>query len=208
MDVGKFKKKPVMGIVRGLEPGQVEPLIEAVISSGLETLEITMNTRGAAQLIRKAGKIARKRLMLGAGTVLDMDSLKAALDAGATFIVMPVLIRDVLGYCVKNKIPAFPGALTPQEIYNAWKEGATMVKVFPAKFFGPEYFREIKGPFNDIELLACAGVTPQNMREYFACGASAIAFGASVFKKDRLQKKDYASITSAIKAYLVPLKKE
>jgi 2-dehydro-3-deoxyphosphogluconate aldolase/(4S)-4-hydroxy-2-oxoglutarate aldolase len=191
-----------MGIVRGLELEQVEPLIDAVISSGLETLEITMNTEGAAQLIRKAGKIAQKRLMLGAGTVLDMESLNAALDAGATFIVMPVLFRDCLGYCVKNKIPVFPGALTPQEIYNAWKEGATMVKVFPAKFFGPEYFREIKGPFNDIELLACAGVTPQNMREYFANGASAVAFGASVFKKDWLQKKDYASITSAIKAYL------
>jgi 2-dehydro-3-deoxyphosphogluconate aldolase/(4S)-4-hydroxy-2-oxoglutarate aldolase len=208
VNLAQFKKKPVMGIVRGLELEQVEPLIEAVISSGLETLEITMNTEGAAQLIRKAGKIAQKRLMLGAGTVLDMQSLNAALDAGATFIVMPVLIRDVLGYCVKNKIPAFPGALTPQEIYNAWKEGAAMVKVFPAKLFGPEYFREIKGPFNDIELLACAGVTPQNMREYFANGASAVAFGASVFKKDWLQKKDYASITSAIKAYLAILKRD
>ena len=194
-----------MGIVRGIESEQIEPLIDAVISSGLETLEITMNTKGAARLICKAKKIAQKRLMLGAGTVLDIDSLKSALDSGATFIVMPVFVRDVLGYCVKNKIPVFPGALTPQEIYQAWKEGATMVKVFPAKFFGPEYFREIKGPFNDIELLACAGVTAQNMREYFACGASAVAFGASVFKKEWLRNKDYPSICRAIKAYFEQL---
>ncbi len=205
MDVAQFKKQPLMGIVRGVELEQIEPLLEAVLASGLQTLEITMNTADAAQLIRRARKISQKRLTLGAGTVLNMDSLKQALDSGATFIVMPVLIKDVLGYCLKNKIPVFPGALTPQEIYQAWKEGATMVKVFPAKFFGSEYFRQIKGPFNEIELLACAGVTPQNMREYFSCGASAVAFGASVFKKEWLQKKGYPSITSAIKAYLQQL---
>jgi len=205
MDVARFKKKPVMGIVRGVELGQIEPLIEAVISSGLETLEITMNTARAGRLIQKAKRISQNRLMLGAGTVLDMNSLKQALDSGASFIVMPIVIKDVLSYCVKNKIPVFPGALSPQEIYHAWKEGATMVKVFPAKFFGPQYFREIKGPFNEIELMAVAGVTPQNMAEYFTCGASAIAFGASVFKKEWLQKKEYTSIKRSIKAYLQEL---
>jgi 2-dehydro-3-deoxyphosphogluconate aldolase/(4S)-4-hydroxy-2-oxoglutarate aldolase len=205
MDVLQFKKKPLMGIVRGVELGQIEPLIETVIASGLETLEITMNTQGATQLIRRAREISQKCLVLGAGTVLDMDSLKQALDSGATFIVMPVLVNEVLRYCIKNRIPVFPGALTPQEIFHAWKEGVTMVKVFPVRFFGPEYLREIKGPFADIELLACAGVTPQNMREYFACGASAVAFGSSVFKKEWLQKKDYSSIARAIKAYLEQL---
>ncbi|MFH0913419.1 MAG: bifunctional 4-hydroxy-2-oxoglutarate aldolase/2-dehydro-3-deoxy-phosphogluconate aldolase [Candidatus Omnitrophota bacterium] len=205
MKVAEFKKQPLMGIVRGVELGQIEPLIETVIAAGLKTLEITMNTQGAASLIRKAGKIAQGRLVLGAGTVLDIKSLKQALDAGATFIVMPVLVNEAVRYCVKNNIPVFPGALTPQEIYQAWKEGAAMVKVFPAKFFGPEYFREIKGPFNDIELLACAGVTPQNLREYFASGANAVAFGASVFKKEWLKKKDYSSISRAIKAYLKQL---
>lgn len=202
MEVARFKKKPVMGIVRGVEPEQIEPLIEAVLAAGLETLEITMNTPHAGSLIQKAKKAGQSRLMLGAGTVLDRDSLKQALDSGATFIVTPVLIREVIEYCVKNKIPVFPGALTPQEIYNAWKEGATMVKVFPARFFGPEYFREIKGPFGDIELMAVAGVTPQNMREYFACGASAIAFGASVFRKEWLQKREYSRIAACLRSYL------
>jgi 2-dehydro-3-deoxyphosphogluconate aldolase/(4S)-4-hydroxy-2-oxoglutarate aldolase len=202
MDVAQFKKQPVMGILRGIALAQVEPLIETVIASGLKALEITMNTKGAGKIIRTAKKIAQSRLVLGVGTVLDMDSLKLALDCGATFIVMPVLIRDVLAYCVKNKIPAFPGALTPAEIYACWQAGATMVKVFPAKSFGPEYLREIKGPFNDIELLACSGVTPENMAAYFSCGASAVAFGASVFRKEWLQSKDYSSISSAIKTYL------
>ena len=191
-----------MGILRGVEPGQIEPLVETVISNGLETLEITMNTKGASELIKKAVKASGKKLAIGAGTVLTMDSLKSALEAGASFIVMPCQIDDVLGYCVKNKIPAFPGALTPLEIYNAWEAGATMVKVFPAKFFGPEYFKEIKGPFNEIELLACSGVTPENMKDYFSCGASAVSFGASVFKKERLQNKDFESIGRAVKEFV------
>ena len=205
MNIDDFKRQPVMGIVRGLEPEQVEPLIEAVIASGLKTLEITMNTEGAAKLIRQAKKIAKDKLTLGAGTVLKMKSLKEAIKNGATFIVTPVFVKNVVAYCVKNKIPVFPGALTPSEIYQAWQEGATMVKVFPVKFFGPEYLKEIKGPFNDIKLMAVAGVTPQNMREYFNNGASAIAFGASVFKKEWLQKQEYQKIVSAIKGYLAQL---
>ena len=185
--------------------GQIEPLVEAVIQSGLRTLEITMNTTDAPELIRRAKKKARGKLVLGAGTVLNMKDLKGALDAGATFIVMPVLVKEVTAYCLKYKIPVFPGALTPQEIYQAWQEGATMVKVFPAKVFGPEYIREIKGPFNDIKLMAVSGVNPQNMREYFACGASAVAFGGSVFSRQRLQNGDYSGITSDIKAYLQAL---
>jgi len=205
MDLKKFREQPILGIVRGIGQEQVEPLIEAVVESGLETLEITMNTPDAPALIRKAKKAAQKRLALGAGTVLNMQDLQAALDAGATFIVMPVLIKEVVAYCVKNAIPVFPGALTPQEIYAAWKEGATMVKVFPAKFFGPEYLREIKAPLEKIELLACSGVTPQNLREYFSCGASAVSFGASVFKQEWLQQGQFTKVTSAIKAFLEQL---
>ncbi len=191
-----------MGILRGIEASAIEPLVEAVISSGLVTIEITMNTENAPSLIEKTVKLAGNRLMVGAGTVLNLDSLKLALDSGATFIVSPTLVPEVMSYCVKHKIPVFPGALTPQEIYNAWSSGATMVKVFPAKFFGPEYFREIKGPFSKIELLACAGVTAANMKDYFAAGADAVSFGASVFKKEWLAKKDFKAIAAAIREYV------
>ncbi len=202
MDMQRFKKLPIMGILRGIELEFIEPLIDIIVTSGLETIEITMNTKNACELIRKAIKFSTKKLCVGAGTVLNMDILKPALDAGATFIVMPVLIPDVLEYCVKNKIPAFPGAFTPQEIYAAWNSAATMVKVFPAKMLGPGYFKEINGPFKNIELLACGGVTPENMSLYFTNGASAISFGSSVFKKDWLINKDFESIKQSIKNYL------
>ncbi|MCX5696672.1 MAG: bifunctional 4-hydroxy-2-oxoglutarate aldolase/2-dehydro-3-deoxy-phosphogluconate aldolase [Candidatus Omnitrophica bacterium] len=202
MDIHKFKKLPLMGILRGIELGVVEPLVEAIVDSGLKTIEITMNTKDAEDIIRRAVEAAKKRLTIGAGTVLGMESLKRALQAGASFIVMPVLHRDVTAYCVKNKIPSFPGALTPQEIYDAWQAGATMVKVFPARVFGPDYFKEIKGPFNDIELLACGGVRPENLKEYFANGASAASFGDSVFKKEWLSAGDYSRISESIRQFI------
>lgn len=201
MDVKRFKKLPVMGILRGVNSGILEPLLETIESNGLETIEITMNTKGAPLLIRRASSLS-KRLVIGAGTVLNLESLKSALDSGATFIVTPVLVSEVVEYCVKNKVPVFPGALTPSEIHNAWRAGAAMVKVFPAAAFGPEYFKEVKGPFSEIELLACGGVTPLNLKLYFSCGASAVTFGASVFKKDWLKGRDFKSIGSAIKNFL------
>lgn len=202
MDITEFKKLPILGILRGIKAGDIEPLLEVIEAAGLKTIEITMNTPSAPELIRKALAQALGRITIGAGTVLDMQSLKLALDSGATFIVMPVLIEDVAEYCVKNRIPVFPGAFSPQEIYRAWKAGAAMVKVFPSGFLGPEYFKEIKGPFNDIELLACGGVKAENMKFYFANGASAVSFGASVFRKEWLAGKDFSRIGQAIQEYI------
>ncbi|MFA6321481.1 MAG: bifunctional 4-hydroxy-2-oxoglutarate aldolase/2-dehydro-3-deoxy-phosphogluconate aldolase [Candidatus Omnitrophota bacterium] len=199
MDIERFKKLPIMGIARGVRAGEVEPLVDAVVSAGLETLEITMNTQGAESLIAQTVKAAGNRLMVGAGTVLNLESLKSALDAGATFIVTPVMVDEVVEYCAKNVIPVFPGALTPAEIYRAWNSGATMVKVFPAGFFGPEYFKEIKGPFADIELLACGGVNAQNMTSYFNNGADAVSFGGSIFRRDWLENKEFSRISGEVR---------
>lgn len=92
--------------------------------------------------------------------------------------------------------------MTPQEIFEAWEAGATMVKVFPSKFFGPSYFKEIKGPLNQIELLACGGVNAENVGEFFRCGASAVAFGGSIFKKEWLTQKRFDLIEEEIKGLI------
>ena len=205
MDLEKFRKKPVLGILRGISQDSLDPLFDTLVSGGLEAVEITMNTKGAAELIKKAVDRYGKKLMIGAGTVLSMKDLKVALKAGATFIVSPVLIKPVVRYCAKCKIPVFPGALVPSDIYEAWQVGATMVKVFPANCFGPDYFKELKGPFPGIELLACAGVTPENMKTYFKNGASAIAVGSSVFRKDWIEEEKFHLIRRTIQSYLKAL---
>lgn len=202
MDLARFRKKPVLGILRGVSYESLAPLLEAIEASGLETIEFAMNTKNTPALIREALRRYGKKLTIGAGTVLSMADLKAALTAGATFIVSPVVIKPVIHYCKRHKIPVFPGALTPAEIYEGWKAGATMVKVFPASRFGPDYFRDLKGPFPGIELLACNGVTPENMNDYFAKGASAVAVGAGVFRKDWIAAGKFQLIRQRIQDYL------
>jgi len=206
MDLEDFRRFPLMGILRGVSSERLEPLLETAAGSGLRTLEITLNTPGAEDLIRKASRISCGRLTLGAGTVLDLDGLKGALDAGATFIVTPVWIEEVWRFCAKKGICLFPGALTPSEIYHAAGRGAAMVKVFPARFFGPAYFKELKGPFEDLELLACSGVTPENLAEFFRSGASAVAFGASVFGRDLMADGAFDEIGRRIRAFVDAVK--
>jgi len=207
MDPDAFKELPIIGILRGIELTEVDPLTQTIIQSGLKTIEVTMNTPQAPALIREFIKQAGNKLTIGAGTVVCMEDLRQALAAGATFIVSPVLIPEVISTCKRQGIAVFPGALTPQEIYHAWQAGATMVKVFPAGVFGPKYFKDIKGPLADVELLACGGVTAENIKDYFANGAGAVAFGSSIFKNDWLKSKQYPKIGEQIKEMIRALKK-
>jgi len=199
MDLKRFEALPLMGILRGIEDRHIEPLVEAVVDAGLETIEITMNTTGAPALIRKLITAAGERLTVGAGTVLSTVDLEDALAAGATFVVMPSLVPEVVTSCRERGIAVFPGALTPHEIFTAHRAGATMVKVFPSNLFGPAYFKDIRGPFTEIKLLACGGVTASNVGEFFACGANAASFGGSIFKKEWLASGDFASIRDGVK---------
>jgi 2-dehydro-3-deoxyphosphogluconate aldolase/(4S)-4-hydroxy-2-oxoglutarate aldolase len=190
VDVERFKQQPIMGILRGGNPEAMEPLVEAVLAAGLQTLEVAMNTADAEAVLRRAVAVAGGRLTLGAGTVLTVETLHRALQAGATFAVLPTLEPGVVEECGKRGVPVFPGAFTPQEIHNAWRAGATMVKVFPAKVLGPAYFEEIRGPFENIALLACGGVNAGNVAAFFASGAAAVGFGGSVFKKEWMDADD------------------
>ena len=115
MNLDRFRQKPLMGILRGVTSAQLGPTLDSAIAAGLETLEITMNTAEAAELIAQAKSAAGSELEIGAGTVLTLRDLDRALSAGAAFIVMPTLVEDVVAECVRRGVPVFPGALTPQE---------------------------------------------------------------------------------------------
>lgn len=207
MDRAVFDQLPIMGILRGVKAEIIAPLTESMIQEGLRTVEITMNTPGAPDLIREMVRRAEGHLTVGAGTVLTLDERQAALEAGAQFIVMPTFIPSIVRACVRDKIPVFPGALTPQEIFNAWQGGATMVKVFPVKFFGPDYMAEIKGPFQDIPLLACGGITPENIGDFFTKGASAVAFGSGIFRPEWLSRSQLPVMAKALRTLISSYKK-
>ncbi len=198
MKIAEFKELPLLGIIRGIELDVVEPLIESIVESGLQTIEFAMNTKGVKEIIKRAKKAAAGRLNIGAGTVTNNALLFEARDAGAEFIVMPCFVKEVVEHCIRDDIPVFPGALTPGEVFTAWDAGATMVKVFPSAVFGPKYFSYLKGPFNNIQLLAVGGVRKENIPEYFSAGASAVACGASIFRRELLATKDFLTIKNEL----------
>jgi 2-dehydro-3-deoxyphosphogluconate aldolase / (4S)-4-hydroxy-2-oxoglutarate aldolase len=188
-----FEVMPVIGIMRNLSFETIEKIVPFYQKAGLTSLEITMTSDGAAKIIKNLSA-QFPGLNIGAGTVCDLDDLQSALEAGASFIVTPILNKEVISYCVSHTIPVFPGALTPSEIYEAWKLGATAVKIFPAVQFGPTYLKELKGPFSKIKLLPTGGVSLQNIRHFFEEGAMGVGMGSSLFDKDIIAHQDFEGL--------------
>lgn len=205
-DSDLFQHEPILGIVRGVTQSSLEGVLDAAQGAGLKHLEITLNTDNALSLIQSAVADFGDKICIGAGTVRTVEQAEQALAAGARFLVTPSLNEDVAALCRRQKTPFFPGALTPGEIEKAWQAGAFMVKVFPSSLWGPSYFKEIKGPLEDIPLMAVGGVNPENIPDYFSSGASAIAVGGSVFSVSRMENAEYSRIHNHLKEILFAVK--
>lgn len=199
MDISILDSQRVMAIIRHNTPFDVSELFQAVLSAGINTIEITLNTPQAIQLIARGAREIGKEMCIGAGSVLDIESAKKAIDSGAKFIVSPVFIPELVRFCKKEKIPSFPGVATPTEAFNAHAAGAHMVKLFPASTFGPAYITSIKAPLDRLEVIAVGGITSANIIEYFTSGADAVAIGAGVIKPEWIGDKNYQAITDNIR---------
>lgn len=186
-----FNKAPLVGIIRNVSPEDVKRILPIYREAGLTTVEITMNTPGATDMIRYALENEHYGLNIGAGTVCTKDDLDAALDAGAQFIVTPVLSKKVIKSCVKKGVPVFPGAYTPTEIFQAWSWGASMVKIYPATALGPGYIKDVKAPMNQLKLLPTGGVSLENMDGFLKAGANGLGIGGQLFDKKLIQDKDW-----------------
>ncbi|OHX63882.1 bifunctional 4-hydroxy-2-oxoglutarate aldolase/2-dehydro-3-deoxy-phosphogluconate aldolase [Flammeovirga pacifica] len=178
----KFDQMPIVGILRGVDLKTIDRLLPLYESCGFTTIEITMNTPNVEALIRHV-RNTHPQLNVGAGTVCDMGDLKKALDAGSQFIVTPILDEEVIQYCKQSNIPVFPGAMTPTEIYKAWKAGASAVKIFPFTQFKVGYIKDVKAPLNEIKLLPTGGVSKDNIASFFEAGAHGVGMGGSLFPK-------------------------
>ena len=197
-----FKKAPIVSIFRNLNSDDLLNVAQCFQESGLSTMEITLNSKNATDDIERLVKEYGSVLNIGAGTVCSMEDLHLALNAGAQFIVTPILDKDVIQYCVKENIPIFPGAFTATEIYTAWKLGASMVKVFPSGALGPGYIKDVLAPLDSIKLRPTGGGSQENLTDYFKAGASAVGVGSAVVPKSYLQNKDWKGLTSHLKLFL------
>lgn len=191
----EFLKVPVIGIARNIPLEAIIQILPLYQSSGLTSIEITMNSDGAEDIIRYASLRYKDHLNIGAGTVCSRDDLDKALVAGAQFIVTPVMEEDIIRRCKEIGIPVFPGAFTPSEIYSAWKSGADMVKVFPASMLGPQYIRELRGPLNQIKLMPTGGINSDNATAFLRAGASAVAMGSELMDKKLIRDKNWKALS-------------
>src|SRR3984893_7008849 len=173
---------PVVAIVRRPKADPIR-CIENCFQPGIRLVEITMDTASAVEILRSLQSGVPSDALLGAGTVTDVARAEAALAAGAAFLVTPHLHLDVIRLARIHGVPIMPGAMTPTEIWNAAAAGADYVKVFPASTLGPGFFREIRGPFAHIPLMATGGINLENARDFIINGVEALGVGGALIPK-------------------------
>jgi 2-dehydro-3-deoxyphosphogluconate aldolase/(4S)-4-hydroxy-2-oxoglutarate aldolase len=175
--VERIERSGLVAIVRLGFSAALPRVAEALTAGGIDALEFTVTTPGALAAITASRTALGDRALIGAGTVLDADTARGAIRAGAVFIVTPTLALDVIRVCREAGVPVFPGAMTPTEILAAWTAGADIVKVFPASALGPDYLRQVRAPLPQIKLMPTGGISAANAADYLRAGAVALGVG-------------------------------
>lgn len=160
-----------------------------------------MTTPGAIRMLEKASA-ELPDFLFGLGTVLDAETARAGILAGARFVVTPGVRFDVIETCKRYSVPIFCGAFTPTEIINVWEAGADAAKIFPAEFFGPAYIKSLKGPLPHIEMVPTGGVNEHNVGDFLKAGAYAAAAGSSLVEAKAFKERNWAAITAKAKAFV------
>jgi 2-dehydro-3-deoxyphosphogluconate aldolase/(4S)-4-hydroxy-2-oxoglutarate aldolase len=197
----------VVAIMRANSPDQLLSAAKAVLAGGVVAIEVTMTTPGALDVIRQATCEFGKEVLFGVGSVLDAETARAAILAGAQFVVCPTFKPQTLEICKRYSIPVVPGAYTPTEILTAWEAGANAVKVFPATAGGPAYLKAIKGPLPQISLSAVGGVTVENTSDFIRAGADFVGVGGELVNQKLLDAKDFAAITDRARSFRLQVEK-
>lgn len=164
--------------------------VEAVSESGIPIAEVTMTTPGAIEVISELAR-NRPELIVGAGTIFDIETARCCLDAGAKFLTSPGLDMQVVEFAVKHDVVVFPGALTPSEVMAAWKAGSDFVKVFPCALMGgASYIKTLKSPFPNMPLIASGGVTQGNVADFILAGATAVGIGRDLINPEAVKRRE------------------
>ena len=197
----------VVAVVRVDSSDQLVDVVQAIAEGGVRCVEVTMTTPNALQVIADASARSGGEILIGVGSVLDAETARMAILAGAEFVVAPSLDVHTIAMCRRYGKVVVPGAFTPTEIVQAWQSGADLVKVFPASLGGPELIKALKGPLPQIPLLPTGGVTAENTGDFIRAGAAAVAAGTSLVSKDLVKKKDFKGLTERARQFAEAVKK-
>ena len=204
--VARMEETGLVAVIRADSPDQLVDVCSALLDGGVDVAEITMTTPGALDAIHKASEKLGDDCLIGVGSVLDAETGRAALLAGAKYIVAPTLNLSVIEMAHRYDAPIVPGALTPTEIITAWQAGADLVKVFPANHFGPKYFKDVLAPMPQLKLTPTGGVDLSTAADWLKAGAACLGVGSALVKKDLIKSGDWAALTALAKEFCTIVK--
>jgi 2-dehydro-3-deoxyphosphogluconate aldolase / (4S)-4-hydroxy-2-oxoglutarate aldolase len=184
----------IVAVIRLKDPEKLRAVVDAIAEGGIRALEVTMTVPGAVEIIRELAPTLPAGFLLGAGTVLDAETARRVIDAGARFVVSPVFRREVITACHDLGVAVMPGCFTPTEILDAWDAGADIVKVFPATALGPGFFKDVRGPLPQVKLMPTGGVTLDNAGEWIKAGAVAVGVGTALLDAKAIEAGDYDTL--------------
>ncbi len=193
----------IVPIVRADSAEKALQAAKAIYRGGIRALEVTMTVPGALRVLENVADEFGDQITLGAGTVLDPETARSCMLAGAKFLVSPSVSLPTIEICNRYSVVAMPGALTPTEVATAWDGGADLVKIFPAgNVGGPSYIKALKAPLPQVLMVPTGGVGIANTAEFFRAGASAVAVGDAIVGKKELAAGDYDSIEEKARRFL------
>lgn len=198
----RIAKSGIVAVMRGDDGGLLAEAAAALLRGGVEAIEVTFTVPRAHRVIEQMADSLGDRILLGAGTVLDPETARIALLAGAEFIVSPTVNLDVIRLCRRYSKVVMPGALTPTEVLQAWEAGADVVKVFPSDLTGPTYLKALAGPLPQVRLMPTGGVNLETAPDFLRAGAFALGVGSSLVDGRSLKDRDFARIETLAAEYV------
>jgi 2-dehydro-3-deoxyphosphogluconate aldolase/(4S)-4-hydroxy-2-oxoglutarate aldolase len=202
-----IRETGVIAIMRAKSPEQLMAAADAIKAGGVRVIEVTMTTPGALSIIAEAAKKYGSEVLFGAGTVLDPETARAAILAGAGFVVAPTLNLEVIRLCNRYSVPVMPGCATPTEMLTAWEAGADMIKLFPADVGGPDLVKAILAPLPQLQIVPVGGVDLKTAANFIRKGAVALGVGGSLINQALLDSGDMAELTRRATGFIEEVKR-
>ena len=201
--IARIESIGIVPVVRAASAEEAIKAIDAIRAGGIDVLEITMTVPGAIDVIAEVARNYGDDVVVGAGTVLDPETARKCLDAGAVFIVSPALNLETIAMCRESDIPIMPGALSPTEVVTAWNAGADMVKIFPAGAVGgPSYLKNLKGPLPHIKMIPTGGVSLSTAADFIKAGAAALGVGTDLVDVKAIREGNAHIVTERAREFV------
>ena len=172
-----LREHPIIAVLRAKDAADYDAVVDVLSANGVHSIELTLSTPGTFEHLPTLLANAGDDLEIGVGTITTVEDAQRAIDAGAQYLVTPLINLDIIALALKHRMPVFPGGLTPSELHSAWQAGATAVKIFPAQTVGAKYGSHLRGPFPYLKFVPSGGVSFDDIPAWLNAGATAVSLG-------------------------------